>query len=233
MTRSIIAIELLLNCCIYHALCCGTPNTAILRTWITTEDEEPLFTTVIQCHECKHTCLFLNPAKLAPAIAHDPSFAIAWYKHFGAIITSCNIAHSHSALQLLEQPSQVISAALALFAVTCDVSESADIEQNAPCSLLDLCLCGGLLSNDIAQGILADSHAVSVKTIIVGFLLAKILSEDTWLFLFNLVHALQFSTTTASLISKNNELLTPTTTATFISIFIHEEHQRAVPVLHR
>mmetsp|Transcript_135837 Transcript_135837/g.270963 ORF Transcript_135837/g.270963 Transcript_135837/m.270963 type:complete len:325 (+) Transcript_135837:580-1554(+) len=191
------------------------------------ENDKAFFSSSIECHEHENASLLLHAPQFTATITSDPTFTVHRDVHLCAVVPARNIGNGHCAAQLLQQPSNVLFAAFPLLVRAGNERIASNkLEDGARCNS-KLLLCGGLLTNDIAQFILFDANAVCIESPGVSDLLTKAFREGARSLSLDLIHAFQLSPTAATLITKDNELLAPALSTSLVTILRHEKHERA------
>mmetsp|Transcript_95211 Transcript_95211/g.183588 ORF Transcript_95211/g.183588 Transcript_95211/m.183588 type:complete len:213 (-) Transcript_95211:877-1515(-) len=153
--------------------------------------------------------------------------------HLCCVISLCDIWYGHASTPLLQKPDNELLATSPLLQCAGNESNVSNILQNGACCHFEFLPCGSFLSQSVAQLIVFEDHTVGVKALGIRRLVPYATCECTRCLGLDATHGLELGTSARTLAPKNDQLLAPTTTSTsFVSRLVHEEHQNAPFLLH-
>mmetsp|Transcript_69159 Transcript_69159/g.165843 ORF Transcript_69159/g.165843 Transcript_69159/m.165843 type:complete len:214 (-) Transcript_69159:1066-1707(-) len=209
-------------------------STAIpcLGSWVLAEDQQTLLAILVLRHEEVSACLSFNTTQLATAISCDPTLAVLRNVDLGHIVSVGYIPNHHCTLQLRQQPLDKFPAAPPLLECASHEGHMSNILQDAARGLCELLARGAAFAQAVAELVVPEDHAVSRKALLIGDLLTHPFGEGARRLLLHKAHHLELSSTPASRITKDGELLSKALAAALSLLLAHEKHQSAPLLLH-
>mmetsp|Transcript_97505 Transcript_97505/g.275833 ORF Transcript_97505/g.275833 Transcript_97505/m.275833 type:complete len:287 (-) Transcript_97505:832-1692(-) len=196
------------------------------------KDEKPLLAPRIKRHEHVSAGCLLHAAQLAATVAGDPAFAICGDAYLCDVIAARNVAYCDAPTTLLQEPLDKLPAPAPLLQRARDESAVAHILQDGARRQLQLFPRRPILTESIADLLVAEKQSVRVEAFLVRRLFPEAPGERARALGLNAAHDLQLRAAARARRAEYCKLFcaAATTAATLVRL-AHEEHKRPPLVL--